>query len=147
MRVNRDLVGIICVTLMYFFLLSVDAIICYLELFRAKSYLHIILYNLLTLMVIWAHIKSSCTDPGLLTKNYKQLDSDLLPLNITQLIEKAIKNINSLSTNQILPSDFDSSFVVTDPTEEAIIQQLLKTCRECNALSPPNSRHCSICNG
>eukprot|EP00826_Nyctotherus_ovalis_P045723 TRINITY_DN5089_c0_g1_i12.p1 TRINITY_DN5089_c0_g1~~TRINITY_DN5089_c0_g1_i12.p1 ORF type:complete len:196 (-),score=28.95 TRINITY_DN5089_c0_g1_i12:47-634(-) len=146
MRVNRDLAGMLCVCAMFFFLFSVDAVVCYLEVFKVQSYLHVVLFNILTLLVVWAYIAASCSDPGFLPKNYRQLDSDLLPLNVTGLIEKTIKNINSLSTNQTFPNDIDSSAVVANPVEEATIRQLLKVCGECNVLNPPCSYHCRSCN-
>lgn len=146
MRINSDFGGIACMCLMYFFLFSVDAVVCYLEIVKTKAYLHVVLYNILTFMTIWAYFRSSCADPGFLPKNYKQLDSDLLPLNVTRLIEKTIKDFSSLSNNQALPADFEAPLPSADPAEEATIEQLLKSCRECNALKPPNSHHCRVCN-
>ena len=108
--------GIVCVILTYFLILFVDASMYFTEIiiFKSTTYVYVGIFNAVLLMVIWSHLQAMLNDPGVLPKNFKQLDPDTLPLSVTNLIEKASK-LQDQSTSEDFATgmpDFEPSCTV-----------------------------------
>jgi hypothetical protein len=60
-------------------------------LIQSYTYLYIGIFNVLLIMLIWSHLQATLNNPGTLPKNYRQLDPDLLPITLTNLIERVAR--------------------------------------------------------
>jgi len=167
MKINLDCCGITCVIFAYFFIFYIDGTVFYLESLINSQYngFNSLLFNLLVLMVIWSHLKATFSDPGHLPKNFTQLDPDLLPLTLTNILENALKQSDSTenSSQNIMPEmpnispatsitlemeQPKNSETIEKPNNsyQKILKSLVKSCKHCNSLKPPKTHHCSICN-
>eukprot|EP00826_Nyctotherus_ovalis_P020972 TRINITY_DN16686_c0_g1_i1.p2 TRINITY_DN16686_c0_g1~~TRINITY_DN16686_c0_g1_i1.p2 ORF type:complete len:128 (+),score=11.61 TRINITY_DN16686_c0_g1_i1:137-520(+) len=95
-----DCYGVVCVTLTYLLIAFLASSLYYIEIIilPATSNTHLILFGIVVFMIIWAHLQSTLRNPGYMPKNYKQLDPDLLPLELTEVIEKAMNETTDSSS-------------------------------------------------
>jgi len=88
-----DCYGIVCTVLVYVLIIFVDASMYFTEiiLLQSNTYLYIGIFNVLLIMLIWSHLQATLNNPGALPKNYRQLDPDLLPISLIDLIERVAR--------------------------------------------------------
>ncbi len=158
MSLNTDCCGVVCVIFTYLLILFVDAVVCTLEVLAppSLSYINISVFNTLVLMALWSHIKSTVTDPGTISKGYRQLDQDLLPLRLTYLLDKALSRTEGSSGPDaalVQPPDLAPATTITLPMQSApkcdeddkTLRALVRSCRRCGCLKPPRTHHCAVC--
>ena len=85
------------------------------------------IYELYTVVAMYAHLKTMTTDPGAVPRAALPLPSDVMEMDHEANRVMALKNNTNNSNEKVLMDKFK------------------KTCKRCAAFKPIRAHHCSIC--
>ena len=85
------------------------------------------IYELYTVVAMYAHLKTMTTDPGAVPRAALPLPSDVIEMDHEANRVMALKNNTNNSNEKVLMDKFK------------------KTCKRCAAFKPIRAHHCSIC--
>ena len=113
------------------------------------------------ILIIWSHLTSVFTCPGVIPKSYSVLEPENTPSRVTFLIQEVMDTykkhqdmvgeaLSDSSRESGKKATMKESFMIQNgkrwETRKRIITDIMsRTCKKCNSIKPPKTHHCKTC--